>query len=142
MVAGSDARTKISAVVQSPSIIAVTRLIVQLSPLITAPVIARELGPAGRGLYSACFAAMILAPVVLGMGLPLAVRRRASTGAPEATLRAVYVVLPFLVPVAVAVGFLLERYVVTELDPDSARRSSSGWVVPLDSSQHCAFRVC
>jgi O-antigen/teichoic acid export membrane protein len=121
MVTGSDARMKISAAVQSPSIIAVTRLIVQLSPLITAPVIARELGPAGRGLYSACFAATVLAPVVLGMGLPLAVRRRASTGAPDATLRAVYLVLPFLVPVAVAVGFLIERYVVTELDPDSAR---------------------
>jgi O-antigen/teichoic acid export membrane protein len=121
MVADSDVRMKISAVVQSPSIIALTRLIVQLSPLITGPVIARELGPAGRGLYAACFAAMILAPVILGMGLPLAVRRRASTGAPEATLRTIYIVLPFLVPVAVAIGFLIERYVIAELDPTSAR---------------------
>ncbi|BAH53730.1 hypothetical membrane protein [Rhodococcus opacus B4] len=121
MVASSDPRTKISAAMQSPSIISLTRLIVQLSPLITAPVIARELGPSGRGLYAACFAAMMLAPVVLGMGLPLAVRRRASIGAPESTIRAVYVVLPFLVPSAVAIGLLIERYVITELDTSGTR---------------------
>ncbi|MFC9553318.1 lipopolysaccharide biosynthesis protein [Rhodococcus sp. NPDC056960] len=121
MVASRDPRTKITAAMQSPSIIAVTRLIVQLSPLITAPVIARELGPSGRGLYAACFAATILAPVVLGMGLPLAVRRRASIGAPESTIRAVYVVLPFLVPAAVVIGLLIERLVITELDPVGTR---------------------
>ena len=43
---------------------------------LTAPVIARSLGPEGRGFTAAAIAAGAVAPVVIALGLPLAVRRR------------------------------------------------------------------
>lgn len=44
--------------------------------LATAPVIARALGPEGRGLTAAALAILALAPLVVALGVPLAIRRR------------------------------------------------------------------
>ncbi|MCQ4120963.1 lipopolysaccharide biosynthesis protein [Rhodococcus tibetensis] len=110
-------RGKLSSVSNSPSIIAASRLLVQLSPLLTAPVVARALGPDGRGYYAACFAAMILTPVVLGVGLPLVVRRRAANESAARALRSVYLVLPIAIPFAVGVGILVEKTLLSEIAP-------------------------
>ena len=110
-------RGRLSSIWNSPSIIAASRLLVQLSPLITAPVVARALGPEGRGYYAACFAAMILTPVVLGVGLPLVVRRRAANETAAPALRSVYFLIPLAIPFAVGIGILVEKTLLSGIDP-------------------------
>src|SRR5680860_505229 len=98
--------------VNSPSIIALTRLIIQLTPLLTAPIVARELGPEGRGFYAACFAAMTLTPVALGLGLPLVTRRRSANHDPASTMRSVYRIIPILIPCAVGIGYFIKQALI------------------------------
>ncbi len=45
---------------------------------LSAPIVARTLGPAGKGEAAATLAALMIAPFLLGLGLPLAVRRYAA----------------------------------------------------------------
>ncbi|MDV7354470.1 lipopolysaccharide biosynthesis protein [Rhodococcus oxybenzonivorans] len=110
-------RGRLSSLSNSPSVIAASRLLVQLCPLLTAPVVARALGPEGRGYYAACFAAMILTPVVLGMGLPLVVRRRAANESAAPVLRSAYFVIPLAIPFAVGIGILVEKTLLSGIDP-------------------------
>lgn len=61
----------------TPAGISIGRMGTQSLSLITAPIIAQAIGPAGRGLTAASIAAITIAGVVIGLGVPLAVRRRA-----------------------------------------------------------------
>ncbi|RYF59113.1 MAG: lipopolysaccharide biosynthesis protein [Comamonadaceae bacterium] len=57
------------------TLIVVGRLLVTASSLVSAPIVARSLGPEGRGESAAAVAAFFIAPVVLALGIPLEVRR-------------------------------------------------------------------
>lgn len=61
----------------TPAGISVGRLTTQSLSLITAPVIAHAIGASGRGLTAAALAAVTITGVAIGLGVPLAVRRRA-----------------------------------------------------------------
>lgn len=81
-------------------------------PLATAPIVARALGPAERGLYGACIALLTLAPVVIAFGVPLAIRRRAALEGGGDAIRTVYRfgvagVFPAALMAGIGITFLL-----------------------------------
>ncbi|MCW3468055.1 oligosaccharide flippase family protein [Rhodococcus pyridinivorans] len=53
-----------------------TRLVGASLALITSPVIARAIGPEGRGLTAAAITTLMIVPIALGLGLPWAVRQK------------------------------------------------------------------
>jgi len=55
--------------------------------LVSAPVVARALGPHGRGLTATALALLTVIPVVLSCGVPLAVRRRSATSGSDDVVR-------------------------------------------------------
>lgn len=65
----------------SPAFMGVGRFGAMALGLLGTPFIARSLGPEGRGLSASILAVVIIAPMVVGFGVPLASRRRAANGA-------------------------------------------------------------
>lgn len=58
----------------------------------SAVLIARAVGPAGRGVTAAVQAAALILPIVLAVGMPMTVRRQAAAGSGERTLRTARIV--------------------------------------------------
>jgi O-antigen/teichoic acid export membrane protein len=63
----------------APIALTFCRILTAVAGLATAPLIARALGPADRGLVAAVLAVLGVCPIVMALGTPLAVRRRAAT---------------------------------------------------------------
>ncbi|TFB85620.1 hypothetical protein E3O44_13625 [Cryobacterium algoricola] len=59
----------------SPSVIVLARILSAFLSLLSAPIVARALGPEGRGETAAALAVTGLAPLLVGWGVPLVVRR-------------------------------------------------------------------
>lgn len=82
----------------------------------TAPVIARAIGPEGRGETAAVLAACVFVPVLLGLGVPLELRRRSAEGVDEASVRrARDLVLASFLP-SPAIAFLFTSTAFTTSD--------------------------
>lgn len=64
--------------VNTPVMMAFGRFGAMFLAMVSAPIIARSLGPQGRGVTAAALAVFVVMPVLLGLGVPLAVRRRVS----------------------------------------------------------------
>lgn len=64
----------------SPATLAVGRIYAVAAGVLSAPLLARSLGPFDRGLYAAAASVMILAPVLIGLGVPIAIRRVVAAG--------------------------------------------------------------
>lgn len=93
------------------------RMATQALSLITAPIIAQAIGPSGRGMTAAALAAVTITGVVIGMGVPLAVRRRAVD--PEQrndAVRSARVIAWATVVPAGLVGVLLVLTLLSDLD--------------------------
>lgn len=72
----------------TPSLLVVGRLGASALTLISAPVVARTIGPEGRGQVAAALALLFILPVVLSLGIPLEVRRISAVSDGLAVLRA------------------------------------------------------
>lgn len=72
----------------APSLLVVGRLGATALALLSAPIVARALGPEGRGQAAATIAIYLILPIVLASGIPLEVRRLAATNGGAAVLRA------------------------------------------------------
>ena len=98
----------------SPSVLVFARIVVGLLTLTYVLVLARELGPAGRGVTAAIFATSAVLPSILGMGLPLAVRRQTKNGRADesfsSAIRLLILASPISVPAGVLVGLLFRPY--------------------------------
>ncbi|WP_346765040.1 oligosaccharide flippase family protein [Rhodococcus sp. BL-253-APC-6A1W] len=94
---------------------AVARLATICLTLLTAPLIARELGPDGRGLYAACLAAMTFMPSVFGIGIPMAVRRLVVTESPAPLVRSAYLLVPILAVPSLASGVAIAHFLIPHL---------------------------
>lgn len=70
----------IPAKADSPSYMLLGRAAAAGMALVSSPVIGRAIGPDGRGETAAAIALFLLVPVLLSLGLPLEVRRRAAIG--------------------------------------------------------------
>ncbi|WP_338888767.1 hypothetical protein [Rhodococcus sovatensis] len=77
--------------------------------------ISRELGPEGRGVYATCLAALSLSPVVVGLGIPMAVRRLASVGEFAPVVRVCYRIAGLLVSPAFAIGAVVAIFLLPEI---------------------------
>lgn len=60
---------------ESPAILVFGRLFATALTLTSAPLVARILGPEGRGETAAAIAAFVIIPLILGLGVPLEIRR-------------------------------------------------------------------
>lgn len=91
---------------ESPVLLVVGRLGATALAFVTAPVIARAIGPIGRGETAAALAAFAIAPILLAFGVPLEIRRLAAIGQAAESLRTSRVICVLAVPVAAALGLL------------------------------------
>lgn len=98
------------------SIVAARAVAIALG-LVTAPLLARSLGPQGRGVAAAALAALAVAPVIIALGLPMAVRRRAAFEDDAAVLRAARLVVTFLSVPSVVLGVLVAVLLLDEGSP-------------------------
>lgn len=73
-------RARLGGVFDSPAVIALGRFAAMGLALLATPIIARVLGPEGRGVTAAVMAVLAVLPVAAGLGVPLAVRRRVAAG--------------------------------------------------------------
>lgn len=103
-----------------PAGISIGRLATQSLSLITAPIIAQAIGPAGRGLTAAAIAAVTIAGVTIGLGVPLAVRRRAVLVDDRADLLHTARVFAWLTVLpSLGIGGILAMTVLAPLDPEA-----------------------
>lgn len=79
-VSHSTVLNRIVTVSNSPSAVALGRFLSMGFSLLTAPLIARSLGPEGRGYVAGMLSFIAVAPVAIGLGIPLAVRRQVLVG--------------------------------------------------------------
>ncbi len=70
-------------------------------------ILARELGPDGRGLTAAIFALGAILPGVFGLGLPLAVRRQTKVGKSNQAFSAAVKAIAFTAPASILTGLLV-----------------------------------
>jgi O-antigen/teichoic acid export membrane protein len=71
----------------SPSMLIVGRLAATALSLISAPIIARAIGPVGRGETAAATALFLIVPVLIGIGMPMEIRRLSAVLTDDAALR-------------------------------------------------------
>jgi len=100
-----------------PAAIVVSRFMQTVINMIIVLLIARTLGPSGRGEAAATMAVLGIAPTLVGLGIPSVVRRQALT--PEGARRCIATVRSMawlmLVP-SVAIGFIASQTVLSSLD--------------------------
>ena len=85
--AGTVSRMRrLTVISDSPSAVALGRFLSMGFSLLTAPLIARSLGVEGRGYVAGMLALIAVAPVMVGLGVPLAVRRRVLAGFDRTTI--------------------------------------------------------
>lgn len=100
---------------RSPIVLVYSRALSTILTLGYTVILARELGPEGRGITAAIFALGAIMPSIFGVGLPLAARRRTKRGKQNAAFSGSVKVLastaPLSVLVAGAISLLFESLV-------------------------------
>ncbi len=84
--------------------------------LINAPLIARALGPDGRGETAAAIAAFFLIPILLSIGVPLEVRRLAARVAFGPVVRCARLIALCAFPFALLLGLALDKLFFDSLE--------------------------
>lgn len=107
-------------------------------PFVVAPLIARDLGPGDRGLYGSAIAGLTLAPVLFGLGLPLAVRREFTAGRGPAATRAAMAICVAVLPLALFVGFLAGHVLL----PGASKGALTAFVVASGCAVLQTFGLC
>ncbi|WP_425840218.1 lipopolysaccharide biosynthesis protein [Microbacterium sp. PA5] len=101
----------------SPTLVLASRLVGIVLAFASAPVVARALGPDGRGASAAALAILALMPVLVGFGLPLVVRRRTSMPAALGdAVRTVRILALAAVLPAAALGYLIAPILLPTVD--------------------------
>lgn len=111
-------RLRSLAAVDLPIQITIANILALGFSFLSVPVIARSIGVEGRGLTAAVVSAFILVPVVVGLGLPLEVRRRSARAIDEASVRGARDIAVMMTAPAALVAVLLDQLVFKELGED------------------------
>ncbi len=91
-----------------PAGLVVTRISGALLALLSSPLIARAIGPEGRGLTAAAITTLMIVPIALGVGLPWAVRQKSANSVDvDSILRSARLLSMFSLVPSLAVGLLL-----------------------------------
>lgn len=134
----SSTPNKLVIAIDRPIIIALARLATIFLTLCTAPLIARTLGPEGRGLYAACIASVTLSPILLGVGIPVVIRRHAAVAKVDPYIRGLYKLTPFLIFPAIALALPIYSYFIPNLS--SGERTS--FVIAMAASVLFVITLC
>lgn len=87
-----------------PAHITIANLLAYGLTFVTTVAIARGLGSVGRGETSAALSAFSFAPALVGIGIPLELRRRSAVRPDDASVRSARDVMMLLVPISLAGG--------------------------------------
>ncbi|WP_442902881.1 oligosaccharide flippase family protein [Gordonia sp. 852002-50816_SCH5313054-a] len=101
---------------RSASLLVLGRLISTALALVTAPIVARALGPDGRGETAAVIALSVILPVLFSIGMPIEVRRISALGQGEAALRTARVWCVLAIPICVGAAALLRASLFRDFD--------------------------
>nr|WP_281067950.1 oligosaccharide flippase family protein [Arthrobacter stackebrandtii] len=105
---------------KSPSLMTFSRLCAMGLSLASAPIIARSLGPSGRGLTAAALAALIIVPLIISFGYPMAVRRHVARHGVSGILNRSRLLLLVLILPSWAIGLVLSKSVLADLNTQAA----------------------
>ena len=96
--AGASRRHRGVSLARAVSKITLVNVVIFVGGFLTGPIVARALGPSGRGQLAAIIAPLAFIPIVLGLGLGAFAAREVAAG------RTLRVVLGALLPVSIALG--------------------------------------
>ncbi len=85
---------------------------------LTIPIVTRGIGSVGRGETAAALAAFAVVPTIVGLGIPLELRRRFASGRDEASTRAGRDLFCMAFPVSAVVGLLFVWTIYSEVSRD------------------------
>lgn len=103
----------------SPFLIVFANVIAMGLALLTAPIVARALGPDGRGETAAALAAFALVPIFLSIGIPLELRRLAAQSQAKPAVRAARDIWAWaLIPASMA-AYVLDLTIFNSLGADT-----------------------
>ncbi|MGX7724527.1 oligosaccharide flippase family protein [Rhodococcus sp. 5G237] len=122
----------------SVSLIALSRIVAMFLTLITAPVIARALGPEGRGEAATALAAFALVPILVSLGVPLEVRRASVKGDWSRIIRASRDLSVMMFVPSGLIAFLLSVFIFRSMSSEAALVAFTGALcAPLTVSWLC-----
>lgn len=120
---------------QSPTLVILGRLTAAALGLISAPIVARAIGPEGRGETAAALAVFSLIPVGLGIGLPTEIRRRAATSKATDSIRSAKLIVALSSFIAFGLACVLFFTVFSEFDASARFIAALGSAItPLSVS--------
>jgi len=108
-------RSKLSR--DSPAYVVAGQLTTSALALVTAPLIARAIGPDGRGVTAGVISAAYIVPILVGLGVPSEVRRLAAQDDASEALRSARRLAMLAVPVSVLLSVALVASVFSGLTP-------------------------
>ncbi|MBN9106515.1 MAG: oligosaccharide flippase family protein [Propionibacteriaceae bacterium] len=104
--------------VDSPALLVASRLASSALMFVSAPIVARAIGPQGRGVTSAVVAIAYLLPIVLAFGVPLELRRRTALGECDTSTRAARLWAAVTIVPSVIIAFVLTSTLFGFLAPN------------------------
>jgi O-antigen/teichoic acid export membrane protein len=126
----------------TPSLLVFSRLGASVLALVGSPIVARALGPSGRGQTAATLAICLIVPVLLSFGIPLEVRRVAAVTDSTSILRTCRIICLASVVPSTALAFVLRASVFSSFS-SQARAAAVLCVAltPLTMSWMCDVSV-
>jgi O-antigen/teichoic acid export membrane protein len=100
----------------SPSLLVLGRLGASGLALVSAPIVARAIGPDGRGQTAAAIALFFLVPILLAIGIPLVVRRLSATSDGKSALRTARLYCLGILPISTITSVLLGSTIFSQFD--------------------------
>lgn len=126
----------------SPSLLVFGRLGASALALISAPIVARAIGPDGRGETAAAIALFYIAPILLAIGVPLEVRRLSATFDAQSALRSARLFCILALPVSAAISAALGQTLFLEFDEPTRLVAMVGVALsPMMMSWSCDVSV-
>ncbi|MCL2894642.1 lipopolysaccharide biosynthesis protein [Brenneria tiliae] len=77
---GLNILKRINEISNTPSVVALGRFASMGFSLLTLPIIARVIGPEGRGVTATVISILLITSILVGLGVPLVIRRKVSEG--------------------------------------------------------------
>lgn len=110
----------------TPSQLVLGRLAATALSFVTGPLIARSIGAEGRGETAAVLALFYLVPILVGLGVPLEVRRVAASTRTGAVIRGARILSLFAVAPSLLFAFVLHGTLLEGLEPTTAFVAACG----------------
>lgn len=126
----------------SPSLLVFGRLAASALALISAPIVARAIGPDGRGDTAAAIALFYIAPILLAIGVPMEVRRLSATADAQRALRSARLLCILALPMSAAISAALAQTLFLEFDGPTRSVATVGIALsPMMMSWSCDVSV-